>query len=207
MKKLSKALSLILLLALIVSVFAVLPAFAADEAEASFVPGTVIRDWDEKTPGRMAGDTPGTMTKKTIESTGQVYWQLATNETYANPSSNYYALYNASGSYNGWGDSVIIQDYGTKTKNTDFLVFDFDISTDTVLLDDLYFHMRWKTSSGANNQGNNYPEFDGKDFTEFSVDTSKVAYNASVPFDSTNKWRNVTIVYDFRTIDTMCAHV
>ena len=213
MKNSSKILSVILLAALIVSVFAIFTAFAEEVSELK--PVTVL-DLDSKSQTSIKMEnsaqverdgetvTSPSITKKTDEN-GEVYWLIETNvkagETIGDGSGSFMTTLYA-------GGNVVVKSGSTgssgayATKNTDFMVIDFDVATDDVFIDSLNFHMRYGNETGATSQDSNgYPTVKGSSYSELYVLSAKDKVNKYNHYSSemlVDEWVDVTFVYDFR---------
>lgn len=204
MKRLSKILSALLLIALALSAFGVFSVFAAD---ATALTPTVIYDMDSKASLAFANKatvtrdgekvTSPSATKKT-DANGETYWLLETNVAEGAK------IGNGSGAYIQMTPSSnpVIMSGGTKgDKNTDFMVIDFDVATDSEFIDYLQFHMRYGNAKGATSQdkANGYPQVRGNGYDDlyFSMSTN-TEYTTYPTVEPSNKWVNVTYVYDFR---------
>ena len=220
MKKLTKLLSATLLLALLVSAFAVFGAFAA-EGETADTVGTVLYDMDTKTVSfkNHGGDYPSypDAVKSTVD--GQTVWTIDYSEVAAGGSANTSACFSTMSE--NW--NVRVRDdagYGSRAaaeKNTDFIVFDMDVATDTEFIDDIYFNLRmlksgaskYNADMAASGSGASayYPaikrDADGK--IVVSNGNGKNIVRPVVESDS--KWTNITIVYDFTAEDANSAYV
>ena len=198
MKRFSRALALVLLLSIVLTAFGIFTGSAAEATEPTY--GKVIYDMDA-----IKGDTitvsEGANGPDMIRNEDG-YWELTYKETdpelvqkhggdyfTANPSSENTPYING------------------EKKNTDYLVIDFDISTETGLLDGIYFHNRWKNASGGNAQAN-YIQLNGTDLDDLYVGVhqggskDKPLANMTSPATKPGDWLNVTFVYDVHGTDT-----
>ncbi|MBR2930338.1 MAG: hypothetical protein IKC32_03825 [Clostridia bacterium] len=222
MNKLSKFLALTLILASVVSVFAVLPAFAAEIAtpKASDY-GTVVYDMDGLGSKSLTISTPGgalkdpTMKKNedgiweysfpdsvdpSVAGDGGEYWTIAPSSIYINNRYTGTLVDNGDGTFT---DNRVIKN----NKNTDYLVIDFDIgSSSGALLEGFYFHNRWYGQSGSTSTSNDasqqyYVMFNGTDLSNFSVSTYQSSGAYVQPAKTPGEWLNVTLIYDFSAVD------
>lgn len=96
---------------------------------------------------------------------------------------------------------VVVRNGGNHVKNTDYFVFDFDISTDSEMFNTLQFHVRFKTSAAKNAQNSSsYPVLVGNNVRGLYVSdgTSNGGNEITAPNTDYNKaWRHVSFVYDF----------
>lgn len=217
MKKLTKLLSATLLLALLVSAFAVFGAFAA-EAETADTVSTVLYNMDSNTVSvrNHGGDYPTypDAVKSTIGD--QTVWTIDYSDVAAGGATNGQAFIGTMSE--GWG--VRVRDdagYGTRAggdKNTDYIVFDMDVATDTEFIDDIYFNLRMlKSGATAYNKdmaasGTAYYPAIRRDADGKIVVSNANGKNIVRPVvESDSKWTNITIVYDFTAEDANTAYV
>lgn len=96
---------------------------------------------------------------------------------------------------------VVIRDSGSYVKNTDYLVLDFDVSTDSVMFEKLQFHARFKNATGGTAQNPaTYPVLVGNNVRGLYVSdgTSLGGNEISAPDTDYGKaWRHISFVYDF----------
>ncbi len=111
---------------------------------------------------------------------------------------------------NGDGTTTTKLTYATKEdgsydveyeKNTDYVVVDFDISTDSTFISDMFFNMRNYGNAGqAVRDTTTFPTFNmnrpGTDELWVRYDKDKTSTQQN-PFDAGRKWTNVTIIYDY----------
>ena len=222
MKKLTKILSAVLLLSLVLSVFAVF-SFGADTDGPAPV---VVYDMEKKLgneDGTINGsgknvpkdvyDAEGNLLGKSVSmvryetEAGDPYWQhkvlgaLQDDGTYTVPhnSSNTYFQISPDSA------NTAIRDSRHGAKNTNYLVIDFDISTDGYTGGRVYFHTRWKDDDSDKSQAN-YLWLDGYTFDAFNVESrtsSAVDKGCSVTAAPTgdSNWVGVTVIYDFTSSD------
>ena len=217
MRKLTKALSAVLLLAIVVSAFAMFSTFAA---EGTTLKPTTTLDLDTVNVDTISVENDvkvtlddGTqvdalsMTKVKDDPVDGTYWLLKSNakagQSYG---SNIYLNYTG----NGVNPSYTLRDYEyngkTYTKNVDFFVFDLDVATDTAFFQKFYFHTRQYTNTHGNSQKNtSYPGIYGSDNDSFCVTTESDSSSfklAGYPLQQIeNEWVNITFVYDYRGED------
>ena len=230
MKKITKVMSAVLLLAVVVGAFGIFSAFADTSAvstDAAASERVVVWDLDESGTGLTIansgtyGNSTDSITKKTDE-LGQSYWQWKHD---IDGSNNAYWQINFPNPYSNGNNAIIFADilntttndagiktYATKddgsydvkyAKNTDYVVIDFDISTDSTFITDTFIQMRNYTglsSSDYRQQKTTYPTLNmnnaGSADLRVGVSSEKTsAYSAL--YDQGEKWTNVTIVYDF----------
>lgn len=136
MKRFSKALALVLVLAAVVSAFAIFGAFAED----STAERTIRYDMDSETSISINNSATGsTLEKVTGSYENDVWWKFtnsATGDQHFRPSTDYFVV-------------------ASESKNTNYMVIDFDMSTDTTLPTTLRFQMLYYAhdNSEVNNGG------------------------------------------------------
>ena len=201
MKKTTKLVTAALILAIAVSIFAAVGAFAATDVTY----GTVLYSMEKNGVNKSSNfDKYLTMSEEEVNGTAITTMSYdstmdASAEVYWSPT--------------GFGKSTtIIRDIDdTNKKNTDYLVLDFDIATDSELFDNFNVNnYLYSTTSGAkadrvgtsNNSRN--PNFkrgaNGRIYLEVNS-TSKTYSTITHPDDKGNKWVNVTLIYDFHTAE------
>lgn len=214
MKRISKVIALCLLLSIVVSAFAVF-SFGADTTMSPNTyydmerhVGNATGDFINGDPALIDGESSFQLLKKT-SANGVTYYQhlikgeLQSDGTYKNPNDNTTVYYQAAATT---GSIVIADSEKLGDKNTDFMVIDFDFSTDGTFGDYYYFMNQWLRPDGsatsANRIRDHYPRLEGGTISEafnalsyYSAATSTPAYVTH--FDETG-WIDVTIVYDFR---------
>ena len=217
MRKLTKALSAVLLLAIVVSAFAMFSTFAA---EGTTLKPTTTLDLDTVNVDTIAVTNAGkitredgtsvdavTMTKVKNDPEDGTYWLLQSNGKAGQTLGNGMYL-NYAG--NGINPSYTLRNYEyegkTYTKNVDFFVFDFDVATDTSFFQKFYFHTRQYTNTNGSSQKNtSYPGIYGSDYDSLCVTTESDSSSlklASYPLQQIeNEWVNITFVYDYRGED------
>lgn len=214
MKKFTRILAAALLVALVVSVMAVLPSFAASAASED-APGFVtIYDMDTKykdktslKPSNVATDDYPYEYPKLVkeEDGGRDVWNLnfigidAGGDAH---SQDFLASFSDT-----W--SIRVRDdagYGTRaggSKNTDYIIFDLDVATDTEFIDDIYWNLRLLPSAAtAYNKGalgsvKYHPAIRRGDDGKIRVSNADGSNVLSAPIESDSKWTHITIVYDF----------
>ena len=196
--------SLCLILALVLTAFGIFTSFAEGSApdEAPFHDqGKIVYDMDslskisidKKTNGpNLVRDKNGHW-EMNIEGRDPVtaatdgdYWQIeSSSPIYIN---NKYTV-----------DETTGEKKVSTAKNTDYFIIDFDISTNSSLLDGIYFHNRWYNNTGGNAQ-QNYVQLNGTDLDNFYISTYQGG-TVIRPAMTPDEWLNVTIVYDFSSVD------
>lgn len=212
MKRTHRAISLCLLLALVLTAFGIFTSFAEPSPEMLAVEedkeyGKVVYDMDSKTSISMANKTGGPNILKNEDG----YWEMnyegfdkvaPTSGPYwtVTSSSDIYINNKYSGTLDKDADGNVVDNRKISAeKNTDFLVVDFDMSTDASLLDGIYFHTRWQNQAGGNAQ-QNYVQLNGTDLDNLYVSTHNGG-SCIRPAHTPGEWLNVTIVYDFSSVD------
>ncbi len=198
MKRFSKVLALCLLLALTLSVFAAFSAFAEEEVTYGETvadmnaPGTSI-------PTVTSGSTQGPKFLDLTEDGHRVWKMDFAGYTKPGSAGEYWTIGTTGTGFGSFASSTFINDRGNNKKNTDYMVIDFDISTDTNFINDLYFHTRWLDAAGNNVQHvTSYLEIKGTSYDDLWIGPdSGMNYNAPLTVGTNNKWINVTLVYDF----------
>jgi hypothetical protein len=142
MNRFSKILAIVLLLALLTSVLGIFSAFAEDESAEQATYGTFIKGPDEPFGTSVANrvnNLPVRTTPKDLN--GKTYYKYAFGNTPDTTTQDYIdGLGFSTGKTAADGIRVGSNaDLGVE-KNTDFMVVDFDMSTDTTYIDGLYFH-------------------------------------------------------------------
>ena len=213
MKKLTKVLSAVLLLAVVISAFGVFSAFA-DDAVATLPEFTTLYDMDAQSSIAISNvgtssypQNYPTMTKGTED--GQTKWTVSMGDAQVGDSGNSGDFW----SIGGLGWNIRVRDdagYGTRAggeKNTDYIILDFDIATETDLIDDIYINARF-LASGATSYKSNltskagaYPAFWRADDGGIIVCNDKGDNPVYPMYPITDKWADVTLIYDF-THDT-----
>ena len=235
MRKLTKALAAVLLVAVVVSVMAVLPTFTVSAAEAATegAPAServVIWSLDEQgdslsiANGNTGGNTGDSMTRIEDEF-GQTIWQW-THDT--DGSNAYWTIAfpaRTSDKSSVFADIVETEAVVTEgvttykpkvdesgnvvvaqERDTDFIIVDFDISTDSHFINDMFFQAR--NSNNQNGRAQNSKTFFTMNMVEageasYPTDRLTVGVNEVItsayasPVDSGDKWTNVTLIYDF----------
>ena len=222
MRKLTKALAAVLLLAVIVSVMAVLPSFTVSAAGESEEIKTLY-DMDSKSSisfsGKMtnaAGEAVPSMTNATVD--GQKMWTIDMLNTKTGE-----ALGSNSAYFNvTFSQKVYTQDdsgYASGShqkrdggaKNTDYLVVDFDVDTASNILERIYLNMRGYTDGTAtttgSTSGSQYPEFCRAADGSFYVANANESNKCYPTYQPKGDWMNVTLVYDFSSFDASYCYV
>ena len=210
MKRSYRAISLCLLLALVLTAFGIFTSFAAEDStqaptdEPAFEDqGKFVYDMDA-----VSGDKISVTNKDygpNVVRNEKGYWEMnydGYDPTTAGSGGDYW---NANGSASSIyiNNKYTTDNAGNKTvtvaKNTDYLIIDFDISTDSSLLDGIYFHNRWLSNTGGSAQ-QNYIQLNGTDLDNFYISTHQGG-SCIRPSVTPGEWLNVTIVYDFSSVD------
>lgn len=205
MKRFSRAVALVLVLAVVLTAFGMFSAFAAD-ADDSVAYGEVVFDLDAKTEKKLTvtnGTNGPNMIRNedgywemnydgfdisTAGSSGDFWLAQAPTSVYINNK------YTGSLGSDGVDNRVI-----SNKKNTDYFVIDFDIATKTSFLEGVYFHNRWYNNAGTHSQ-QNYVQLNGTDTENFYLSTNNGGGHIA-PAVTPGEWLNVTIVYDFSAVD------
>lgn len=208
MKRNIRVISLCLLLALMLSVFGIFAAFAEDAASTEEY-GTTVFSLDSLTSNKITKILKGTnkdnVSFTKIEKNGSAYWQYAIPDkdkaaSYLELSGLFDPLINIGTATDADGNDV---DDPTQKKDTDFMVIDFDLSTDTTLIENLYFETSWYNNdynhTGRVGNTSLYFDLDGADTDTFTVGLKSKAATAYTYMPYTDeKWVDVTFVYDLR---------
>ena len=232
MKKFTKALAAVILVAIVVGVFASFSVFAAEadakQPTSSQYDGSdrvVCYDMNNltKAPTLSNAGTGDTITLSKVGNTvilsqthstagKDEYWELAVTKPAVGQADDAKSIVIADVVKASTVDGVLTPtldadgNYQTTiAKNTDFMIFDFDISTDSTFIDYLYLHTRfYRNDLSADLQKviqeeSKYPALNrtNKTSDELTVGT-KSGNQYTAPYESGNKWINVTIVYDTR---------
>lgn len=210
MKRFSKVLALCIFLAIALSVLAVFSVGAESAADEPVVTydmhakiGAVdtipkkavdITDADGNVIGKSTSLRYNTLDDGTPYYSEIIMGQAQADGTYSTVESSSNAYYQISPTTTNIADST-----KRGAKNTDFMVVDFDLSTNDNLFDGFYFHTRWRTAADATSQAN-YPHFgaDEIDNTFWVASRDDLSKKATASADITSDWINVTLVYDFR---------
>ena len=213
MKRFSKILSAVLLLAIALSAFGVFSVFAEDTASDEAAYGTFIKDPDSAI-GSVSGSKvgqPSIVERKDVN--GKTYYTIGFNGV--DPGEGDYVSVNfATGKTAENGIRVgnyEFADGSTVEKNTDYMVVDFDISTDTTYIDGLYFHTAFYndvyTHAKRYQPKPLYFDLDGEDNESFSIglNSDASAAYAYAPY-AEDVWQHVTFVYDFRDTSSVSVH-
>lgn len=212
-----RVISLSLLLALVLSVFGIFASFAEEATAPAVEYGKLMFDFDATQNKNLSNSTGASLIKKEAAD-GSPYW------SYSIPGKDS-TLGTGNGDYlefSSWKEyiniSTGVDENGNpltdpnKQKNTDFLVIDFDISTDTTFIDSMYFHTAFYDDAYAHSTRQQfnaiYFDFDGAYGDTLSIGTNSnstetYAYNTT----SGDKWTDVTFVYDFRTENKVTVYI
>ena len=196
MRKLTKVLTVVLLVAVAVTAFALFGTLAAEEPTY----GTVLYDMDKMTAFEGQANWKNLIDLKYEDVDGQRIWTFTHDNTkHSAPGDKYLTLAGLGKSY------VRIRDVSdTEKKNVDYFVIDFDIATDSELFDNLYLNSYLYNASGSrvgtSNAARN-PQFKRDANGRVYVNISKSNQSVYHPDDQGNKWVNITLVYDFHTND------
>ena len=211
MKKLSRIFALTLLLAVVLSCFGIFSTFAAEATEAAQTYGETIYDMDSKSSisiKNQATLSDGTKVPQAVKSTynGQkvftIDWKNTPVGTDPATSGDYFDTLS-----NSWTNFVIRDDagYGTRAgtdKNTDYIVLDFDIATESEFVDDVYINFRvlmsGATAYNKNTTGGDAytPSFRRDSDGKIYVCNTNGSNIVRPLFESDNKWTNVTLIWD-----------
>ena len=216
MRKFTKALAAVLLFAVVVGVFAVMPAFAAPVDSDKVLDGagvTTLVDLDAKSSIAMsnqAANTKGTkvptFTKQSED--GKPVWVLDWKDTPAGE----HAATGSFWSIDGISGIRIRDDAGAngarnpQDKDTDYFVIDLDVASDTLLPVKTYFNIRQyggnKTFANANSlsSSSECPMFGVDTAGRFYVSNGDGGNTHYAPVESFDKYTHVTFVYDFHPV-------
>ena len=174
MKRFSKLIALALLLAVVVSAFGIFSAFA-EEVNTSTLSPTVIYDMNNEADNK-AFTNKVTVDDKTAPSLSTLYDE--NNEKYWLIESNVTKDYTHSSSAGPYlqitpTSNPVIRSGGSKgDKNTDFIVVDLDVATDSTFYSGLYFHTRFGGIEGATSQNKSgYIRLNGAGNDSFFLDS------------------------------------
>lgn len=222
MRKSTKALALLMLLSIVLGSFAVFGAFAEETAAEQPTDGRVVAwDMDSLDALTISNKLDSDSLTKLTDEYGQTYWQYKSDVmNNSNPqffstmfagssSDKSIILQNMNKSEKGSdgmyypvdkdGDGKYDVDY---EKNTDFIVVDFDLSTDTNFIPGVQLHGRFRTDNDSSAIANivqdksTYLSLNGG--MGYS-DTVKVG-SYTDPSKNGRKWTNVTIIYDVSAV-------
>lgn len=187
MKRFSKILALALLLAVAVTAFGVFSAFAEDTATTN---RTIHYDMDDSSKWQ----TPLNSSTDTLKQTDDGYWKLTIN------SGSKQAYIKNMGQLDSTGAQI--SDYTVATSEFKYLVYDFDISSDSTLTDGLYFLPTFNTKPEAFQFKINAETYDEESERHISIGNNvdgSIEYGADIDIGS-NKWVGVTFVLDFNDL-------
>lgn len=198
MKRMTRALILVLVLAMVVSAFALVGAFAAEETY-----GTTLVDMDSKTS--LGKDLSAAYDAGYKDVNGQRIWTFSYDKAKHTKYDEFWALGGTGKSNLTVRDIAATSSAAAVTKNTDYWVVDFDIATDSELFDEISFNCYLYSSAGkrvgSGQNGKTYPAFfrdaDGRICVGNGNGSNKV-YNTNPVI---NEWTNVTLIYDFHVKD------
>ena len=193
MKRFSRALALVLLLSIVLTAFGIFSGFAAEAAEPTY--GKVVYDMDKKTSITVTHGGHGPVIKKNADNIWNISYEgidptLIGKNTLDDKGTS-------QGEYWDADPSEKIYINGEK-KNTDYFVIDFDISTETSLVDGIYFHNRWMAADGETKAQGNYIQLNGTSLDDFYVSRYQGS-GYSAPATKPGDWLNVTFLYDFHS--------
>ncbi len=211
MKKIVKAVALSCLLAVLVSAVAVFAVGAAPAAKKNVETAVGYYNWDTEWKNeslKLANGGNATITQKT-DSNGKTYYQIGYSGAYTGKGAYIGMGYEGSipirpnDRKDGAGNLVSGSDY---EKNTDIMVIDFDMSTDSAYIDGMYLHTAWFGETWAH--GGRYQNSEIY-FTLNPTENSHITVGSDNDstkvwgYESTegNKWNHVSLVYDFRNAD------
>ncbi|MBR7117451.1 MAG: hypothetical protein IKC87_07080 [Clostridia bacterium] len=212
MKRVNKIISFTLLLAMLLSTFAMLNVFAVDG-------GTVVGPktlYDQNATSPIVKNTPADMTLTQLTSANGVkYYSAAFKDGWSVEKGGYtkepFIQLNPGVHYlmDGWRDGYT----SAGTDDTDYLVIDFDLSTDTNQFDQLYFQTLFyygkpEAQADGSLKGKRTSAQSGHyvlwgDSGEDSYFTASTDKNTKLPIDvqSGDEWAHITMVVD-ATSDT-----
>ncbi|MBR7116388.1 MAG: hypothetical protein IKC87_01605 [Clostridia bacterium] len=224
MKKLSKILALTLLVAVVLSCFGIFSTFAAEAIATATEYGTVKWNLDnyQKTGYIKVSSGTGNDNDPSLTYNSETgYWEYKygpnADPTLTGSGGDFWSMDGLGGIYinNKYTGEKTTAEDGTVTdtrnvttyKNTDYLVYDFDIgSKNGALLEGFYLHVRWYGQSGSSSTSAdatqvNYVMFNGSDTESFYVSQYQSSGLHIQPVVTPGEWLNVTIVYDFSSVD------
>ena len=213
MNRFSKILATVLLIALCLSTLGIFSVFAEDATSTAVEYGTFIKSPDSAL-GSVSGASNGQPSMATrTDDNGKTYYTLGFDGV--DPAAgDYVQVGSATGKTAENGIRIgnyTFADGSTVEKNTDYMVVDFDMSTDTTYIDGLYFHTAFYNATythAARYQPKPlYFDLDGEDNESFSIGlngTASEAY-AYAPY-AEEVWQHVTFVYDFRDTSSVSVH-
>ncbi len=217
MKRLYKALALSLLLALVLSAFGMFSTFAQGSDTTDPAEFRTLYDIENATEAvkmsNVGGSNPNYPVMKEYVEGDQPYWSISFEGTKAGDSANAND-YLKTDFKNEW--DVLVRDdkgYGSRaaaSKNTNYIIFDLDVATETEFINDIYFNCRLlksgATAYNANTVSGSYPAIKRTDDGGFVVCNTDGSNPVAPLSPITGKWANVTLVYDF-TADTNVTYV
>ena len=215
MKRFSKVIALALLLAVVVSAFGIFSAFAEPASESL---RTVIYDMDSLTQSVMDEKTgkfkTGDYLTKTTDQFGQTIWKQGVG---AANTDDYWqiGLAGIKVADRTKTTTTVDETTGEETtttsvvsgseKNTSYFVLDFDISTDDLLADGIYFHTAFYGNDRAHKTRlqNGYFYLSINNDGHLNIDNAATSgYVDYTPVDvDKEKWINISIIYDATDYD------
>lgn len=212
MKKFSRVLANVLLISIIASLLVVFSAFAVEESVSVGI--NTLYNQENKMPTINNAPAEMTLTQKTATN-GVQYYAVAYKDGWSVEKGGYtkepYLQFSPARHYlkDGWRDG----DTAAGADDTDYLVIDFDLSTDTNHFDQIYFQtlfyygkqtvqtdgsIKGKRTSA---QSGHYVMFGDSGEDAYFVASSD--YDTKLPIDvqSTDEWAHITMVVD-ATSDT-----
>lgn len=219
MKKLTKIISVVLLLSLVLSVFAGFSIFAEEAVGDAAPASSRVEVWNidsasERTiSGAKEGDSFIRTTdefgnsiwvqKHDLDAKSTVFWNVMLPDASDANSVRFADVVKTTTDAESGAIKPLDEDGDGKAdvkyeKNTDYFVIDFDIATDTFFIPDTLLHTRFLSDTLSNSLAN-VIQSNGTyiNVNKGATETSGVTVNSiSSKFASGNKWTNVTIVYD-----------
>ncbi len=191
MRRFSMVIALALLLAIVVSVFGTLPSFAANDRETTY--GAEVFNSNTSTLAFTHGDNYNntedpTRTVASAPNGVKMYKYAMIGSDAVN------------GDYSEVALGAKFQTAANTVKNSDFFVFDMDISTETTYIDGLYLHTLGTNAVGSDqNITSLYFSIRGEDNDTLRIGlngNSTVVYGYA-PY-ANDVWQHITFVYDLR---------
>ena len=214
MNRISKILAIVLLVALCLSTLGIFSVFAEEAASSAVEYGTFIKSPDSKFGSVSAASNGQPSMATRTDDNGKTYYTLGFDGV--DPAAGDYVQVSFNVDNKTAENGIRIGNYtfadgSTVEKNTDYMVVDFDMSTDTTYIDGLYFHTAFYNATythAARYQPKPlYFDLDGEDNESFSIGlngTASEAY-AYAPY-AEEVWQHVTFVYDFRDTSSVSVH-
>lgn len=200
MKKFTKLFASLILVALLVSALAVFGAFAEEAA----APEPEVKTYFDSNNASLttSNKVNGVPVIPKTEENGVSIWNYSFPNVPAgaNPATNnHVSIFEGKNDIRIRDDAAVSGGRAGGAKNTDYIVVDFDVATDTEFLDLVLFNFRLYGSGATTSLGSTstHPAI-GKDADGRIYVSNANGKNKRYPvFDSDEKWTNITFVYDF----------